>query len=212
MKRFLLGLFCVLVVSCASERSTRGDATLARIEKVAKESAAPPDSIPPNSSRSQTRAFNEPLAAQDTLIVVTNGVADTLETESILISRGLEAARQHYVAALAAEEAGDSTMVVPEFENANRILEQLQYYDVETNKDFIDLDKSVKDDYKKYIFSHRDLGRSASDQALLEQLNNDIESPAPTKIEVPKNDIAGTAVPASARFTGCAACHFSSSE
>jgi len=195
MKRFLLGFLCFLVVSCSSERSTKGDATLARIEKVAKESAASPDSIPPNSSRSQTSAFNEPVAPLDTQIVATNGAADTLETESVLISRGLEAARQHYVAALAAEEAGDSTLVVPEFENAMRMLEQLQYYDVETNKDFIDLDKSVTDDYKKYIASHRDLGRYASDFALFEQLRNDIESPTATKIEVPKNDIAGTTVP-----------------
>ncbi|MCX6142204.1 MAG: LysM peptidoglycan-binding domain-containing protein [Ignavibacteriales bacterium] len=131
----------------------------------------------------------------DTQIVATNGTADTVETESVLISRGLEAARQHYVAALAAQETGDSTLAVPEFENAMRILEQLQYYDVETNKDFIDLDKSVTDDYRKYIASHRDLGRYASDQALFEQLSNDIESPAATKIEVPKNDIAGTTVP-----------------
>jgi membrane-bound lytic murein transglycosylase D len=194
MKRYLLGLLCLLVVSCSSERSTRGEATLARMEKIAKKSASSRDSIPPSPPRTQNAPFNEPVALADTQIV-SNGIADTVETESVLISRGLEAARQHYVAALAAEEAGDSTMVVPEFENANRILEQLQYYDVEANKDFIDLDKSVKDDYKKYIKSHRDLGKSASDQALLVQLDNDIESSAPTKIEVPKNDIVGTMVP-----------------
>lgn len=195
MKRFLLGVLCFLVVSCSSERSTRGEATLARIKKIAQESAASTDTIPPNPSRSQTAAFSDPGVSADTQVVATNGSADTLETESILISRGLEAARQHYVAALAAEEVGDSTLVVPEFENAEKILEQLQYYDVDTNKDFIDLDKSVTDDYKKYIASHRDLGIYASDNALFEQLSNDIESPATTKIEVPKNDIAGTIVP-----------------
>ena len=195
MKRFLIGVLCLLVGSCSSERSTRGDETFARIEKIAKESAASQDSIPSHSSRSLNGAFNESVAPLDTQMVATNGAADTLETESLLISRGLEAARQHYVAALAAEEAGDSTLVVPEFENAKRILEQLQYYDVETNKDFIELDKSVTDDYRKYIASHRDLGRYASDFALFEQLSNDIESPAATKIEVPKNEIAGTTVP-----------------
>ena len=195
MKRFLLGVLCLLVVGCSSERSTRGEATFARIKKIAQESAAPTDTIPSNSTRLQTTSFTDTAVPADTQIVAANGAADSLESESLLIFRGLEAARQHYVAALAAEEAGDSTLVVPEFENAERILEQLQYYDVDTNKDFIDLDKSVTDDYKKYIAGHRDLGIYASDNALWEQLNNDIESPATTKIEVPKNDIAGTTVP-----------------
>jgi membrane-bound lytic murein transglycosylase D len=195
MKRFLIGSLCFFVVSCSSERSTRGDTTFSRIEKIAKESAASPDSIPPRSSRSQNGAFNGPIAPLDTQIVGANGTADSVETESVLISRGLESARQHYVAALAAQETGDSTRAVPEFENAMRILEQLQYYDVEANKDFIDLDKSVTDDYRKYIASHKDLGPGASDNALLEQLHNDIELPTATKIEVPKNDIAGTTVP-----------------
>jgi membrane-bound lytic murein transglycosylase D len=191
MKRFLIAIVCCVIASCSSERSTRGDATLSRIEKIAKESAASPDSILTHPSQKQNGGFNESPAAQDSQAVA----VDSLETESVLISRGLEAARQHYVAALAAEEAGDSTMVVPEFENAKRILDQLAYYDVETNKDFIDLDKSITEDYKKYISSHKDLGRFAGDFAVLEQLNNDIETPAATKIEVPKNDMVGTAVP-----------------
>jgi membrane-bound lytic murein transglycosylase D len=195
MKRFFLCFLCFLFASCSSDRSTRGEATFTRIEKIAKQSAASSDSIPSPTPWSRSAAANDPIAPPDTQLVATNGIADTSETESVLISRGLEAARQHYVAALAAEETGDSTMVVPEFENAKRILDQLQYYDVETNKDFIDLDKSVTDDYKKYIASHRDLGRYASDFALFEQLSNDIESPAATKIEVPKNDIGGTTVP-----------------
>jgi membrane-bound lytic murein transglycosylase D len=195
MKRFLIGFLCSLVVSCSSERSTRGDETFARIEKIAKESAASSDTIQPSTFKSHYGSFNNPVAPLDTQIVVANGGADTLETESVLISRGLEAARQHYVAALAAEEAGDSTQVVPEFENASNILEQLQYYDVETNKDFIDLDKSVTEDYKKYILSHKDFGPYAGNQALLVQLDHDIESPSAAKIDVPKNDIAGTTVP-----------------
>ena len=192
MKRFLLGVLCVLASSCSSDRATRGDAAITRIEKITKTAAAKSDSA---SSRSQNGAFNDPIAPADTQVAVTNGIADTVETESVLISRGLEAARQHYVGALAAEEAGDSTLVVPEFENAIGILDQVQNFDVETNRDFIDLDKSVKEDYKKYILSHKYLGKYASDQAALVQLDNAIESTAATKIEVPKNDIIGTTVP-----------------
>jgi membrane-bound lytic murein transglycosylase D len=193
MKQAIIGLLCILGVSCSSERSTKGEATLARIEKTINASPGS-DSLSRFPSKSQSVSYNDGVDS-DTLLVGANGVPDTTETESVLISRGLEAARQHYVAALAAQEAGDSTLVVPEFENANRILEQLQYFDVENNKDFLDLDKNVKDDYKKYIASHRYLGKYASDQAMLVQLDNDIESAAGTRIEVPKNDIVGTTVP-----------------
>jgi membrane-bound lytic murein transglycosylase D len=195
MKHFLISLLCVVLVSCSSERSTRGEATLARMGKIASQSPASSDTTPSHSSRNQIGPVVDAPAVADTQVVFFNGVPDTVETESVLISRGLEAARQHYIAALAAEEAGDSTMVVPEFENANQILEQLQYYDVDSNKDFIDLDKSVKEDYKKYISTHRYLGKYASDQAMLVQLDNDIETNGLPKIEVPKNDIAGTTVP-----------------
>ncbi len=194
MKQFLLGVLCLLMVSCSSERSTRGDETLARIEKITKQTAPPSDTIP-SSPQSKPVASKDSTSWPDSLAVGVNGVADTLETESVLISRGLELARQHYVAALAAQEAGDSTQAVPEFENAIRILEELQYYDIEGNKDFIDLDRNVIDDYKKYISTHSDLGRSASDFALLENLSNDIEKSGGAKVEIPTNEIVGTTVP-----------------
>lgn len=195
MKRFSLGVLCVLIVSCSSERSTREEAVLARIEKIARESNPPPDSIPPTPQSAQPGS-QDVASLPDSQDVGLNGIADTLETESVLVSRRLELARQHYVAALSSQETGDSTGVVREFETAISILNELIYYpDIETNKDFIDLNRSVIDDYEKYISTRSDLGRDASVFALRELLNTDIERSGGAKIEIPKTEIVGTTVP-----------------
>ncbi|HTY36680.1 MAG TPA: LysM peptidoglycan-binding domain-containing protein [Bacteroidota bacterium] len=121
---------------------------------------------------------------------------DTLETESAFISRQLELARQHYLTALSPQEPGDSTLVVDEFEAAISILNELTYHDdIETNKDYIDLSKSVIEDYQKYIDTHPMPGRDASVSALHEWLNSAIEKNGAVHVEIPKTEIIGTSVP-----------------
>ena len=196
MKRLILCLLCLQALSCSSSRSAREEAVLARIEKIAKDSGAPSDTIPPPQPSPQTTPRPFVISAPDTQAVGTNGVTDTLETESAFISRQLELARQHYVAALSSQETGDSTLIVDEFEAAISILNELTYHDdIETNKDYVDLSKSVIEDYQKYIVTHPMPGREASVSALHEWLNSAIEKSGVSLVEIPKNEIIGTAVP-----------------
>jgi len=196
MKRLILCLLCLQALSCSSSRSAREEAFLARIQKIANDSGTPSDTIPPPQPSPQTAPKPSIIAAPDTQAVGTNGVADSLETESAFISRQLELARQHYVAALSSQETGDSILIVDEFEAAINILNELTYHDdIETNKDYIDLSKSVIEDYQKYIVTHPMPGREASVSALHEWLNSAIEKTGIPPVEIPKNEIIGTAVP-----------------
>jgi membrane-bound lytic murein transglycosylase D len=195
MKRLIILFLGFVVLSCSSSRSTREEAAMARIEKIVKESNTPPDTIPPAAQASGTQSQAFASAANDTL-PAGNGFADTLETESAFVSRQLELARQHYVAALGSQEAGDSTLTVDEFEAAINILNELTYHDdIESNKDYLDLSKSVIEDYQKYIDTHPMPGRDASVSALHEWLNSAIEKNGAPHVEIPKNEIVGTAVP-----------------
>ncbi len=195
MKNLIPFSLCFLVLGCTSQQSTRHEEVLARMEKIARESSSSSDS----SYLAQQDPPKKPvpsIAIPDSDLVVTEGISDTVETESVLISKQLEAARRHYVAALESQENGDSTLAVGEFEAAIGILNELLYYpDIESNKDFIDLSKSVIDDYQKYIDTHTDLGSEASVDALRALANNDIENSSAAPIEIPKNEIVGTSVP-----------------
>ena len=195
MKYTLPFIFALLILGCSSTQSAREAEILARIEKIAQESTSSPDSTLLLQYRPKQPVVEPAVADSD--LVISEGIADTVEAESILISKQLEAARKHYVAALESQENGDSTAVVAEYEAAIGILNELLYYpDIETNKDFLDLNKSVIDDYQKYIDSHPALeGGGASVFALRELANNAIEKAAAPPIAIPKEDIVGTAVP-----------------
>lgn len=121
---------------------------------------------------------------------------DTVEQQQLYLSQKLEAARLHYLAALAAQEVGDSTLSAVEFENAIATLNELSYLpDIESNKEFTDLSQSVLEDYEKYIASIDDLGPGASVFALREKLSQIIEKVDPETVKFPHEEIAGTAVP-----------------
>ncbi len=196
MKRLTILVLGFMVLSCSSSRSTREEALIARIEKISKESSTPADTI---STPSQVPGpHSQPLlsSANDTLAAGLNGSADTLETETAFVSRQLELARQHYVVALSSQETSDSTLTVDEFEAAINILNELTYHDdIEANKDYLELSKSVIEDYQKYIDTHPMPGREASVSALHEWLNSAIEKNGAPHVEIPKNEIIGTAVP-----------------
>jgi len=200
MRRVLLCVLCALGLSCSSERSTRTESMFARIEQEAKQSSSsgspfrtsPSDSLTGFLTQDSTGGTSrQVLRGADTL-----AVADTLEDESVLIAQKLEQARQHYLSALSAQESGDSTLSEREFEHAINILNELSYFpDIESNKDFTDLSRSVIDDYDKYIATIDQLGPDASIFALREKLNIEIEKPGPAEIAIPKYDVEGTTVP-----------------
>lgn len=195
MKNLTLGILSLLVLSCSSQRSTREEEVFARIEKIAQESSASADSLQ-SPQQVPSRLPAPEISVSDTDLVAAEGVADTLEAETILISKQLETARRHYVAAIESEQDGDSTSAVTEYEAALNILNELIYYpDIESNKDFLDLSKSVTDDYQKYIDTRADLPPNASVFALRELANRAIEKSNGTAIEIPRNEIEGTTVP-----------------
>lgn len=204
MHRIIVGVVCVLMLGCSSNSLTRKDSIFARIEQESKKSSPPAfhsavADAPPVNNPTPTVIIS-PSVPSDSVAALkdTNDVAvkDSLDEESLVIAQKLEQARQHYLAALSAQEAKDSTLSEQEFENSIQILNELSYFpEIESNKDFTDLSRSVIEDYEKYIATIDDVGPNASIFALREKLSQDIESSAETTIEIPKNDITGFAVP-----------------
>lgn len=93
-----------------------------------------------------------------------------------IIAQSLESARKHYIAALRAENEGDSIRSADEFEFAINILNELSYYPgIETNQDFNDLSLSIVEDYGLYIANIDSLGDQTSIFALREKLNELLE-------------------------------------
>lgn len=108
----------------------------------------------------------------------------------------LERARQHYRGALNLQEQRDSTQSAAEFESAIGILNELAYFpNIDTNRDFNDLSRSVIQDYEKYIATIDSLGSQTSIFALREKLNQIDESAESPEQDAPKAVINTTAIP-----------------
>jgi membrane-bound lytic murein transglycosylase D len=107
--------------------------------------------------------------------VITDSEIDSSNGESgsdILINQSLEAARNHYMAALEADTNGDSVKSATEFEYAIEIMNELSYYpNIEKNQDFNELSRSIIEDYETYITNIDSLGEESSIFALREKLN-----------------------------------------
>ncbi|MBI3004182.1 MAG: LysM peptidoglycan-binding domain-containing protein [Ignavibacteriales bacterium] len=104
-------------------------------------------------------------------------------------------ARQHYVSALTAQEAKDTSLSEVEFEEAIQILNELSDFpDIESNKDFTDLFKSVVEDYEKHITVIDRLGPYASIFAIREKLSQDVELIDTGEVKIPRDEIKGTTI------------------
>ena len=114
--------------------------------------------------------------------------------DSAVVEERLEAARQEWLRALAAEQRKDKNEVVRRFEGAIDILNRLIYFpNVNENKDFQELTKSVIEDYEKYVSKIDVLPPSASIFALRQKFNEEL---AKMDIRnVPKPDVIKTQVP-----------------
>jgi len=89
-----------------------------------------------------------------------------------LTEQMLERALGHYLAALEAQESGDSAHSAGEFEYSINILNELSYYPgIDSSKEFNDLSRSIIESYEKYISSIDRLDSTASVFALREKLN-----------------------------------------
>jgi membrane-bound lytic murein transglycosylase D len=119
------------------------------------------------------------------------------EIDSAIIEERLEAARQEWLRALAAEQRKDKNEVVRRFEGAIDILNRLIYFpNVNENKDFQELTKSVIEDYEKFVAKIDVLPPSASIFALRQKFNEEMSKMDIRNIPIPKSSALGkTQVP-----------------
>jgi len=108
----------------------------------------------------------------------------------------LEEARQHYLSAISAQEAGDTVRSSTQFEETISILDELSYVpEIESNKDFNDLSRAVVEDYEHYIARIDSLGPNSSIFALREKLNQITEQADTAATSAPSEVIQGTTIP-----------------
>lgn len=92
-----------------------------------------------------------------------------------IVSEMLEQARQYYVVALAKQELKNTNETISNFESALKIINSLSYYPgIEENEAYAELEKSILDDYKKYVDSLSDLPADASFAALEEWMGKTV--------------------------------------
>jgi membrane-bound lytic murein transglycosylase D len=100
-----------------------------------------------------------------------------------VVSEMLEQARQLYVAALAKQELNSTTETINNYESALRIINNLSYYpSIEQNEAFVELQKSIIEDYKKYVDGLTELPVDASFAALEEWMGKTMPEIKPNVI------------------------------
>lgn len=122
----------------------------------------------------------------DTLAVPASG---TLEDR-------LEQARRHYLRALQAQSAVDTSLSAREFEKAIDILLDLgESPDISKNIEYNDLLRAVIEDYERYIISIDRLSPESSVFALREKLISEVDSIDISSIRVPSAPPVKTEIP-----------------
>ena len=188
MRRFVVTFLSFVILSCSSERTIRS-----HIDTISQSSNSSDINI-------KSRTADSINGSIDTSIIKLNGngssSVDTSDYDLELILQRLEQARQHYLLALASQEAGDSLSCGTEFETAIQILNELsEYAHIDSSKEYLDLSKSLIEDYEKYITQIDSLGPDASVYALREKLNQVVEQGDTTGLKIPRIEIKGTQVP-----------------
>ncbi len=103
--------------------------------------------------------------------------------KSGIVSEMLEQARQYYVVALAKQELNSTNETVSNYESALKIINSLSYYPgIEENEAYVELEKSILDDYKKYVDGLSELPVDVSFAALEEWMGK-----AVSELQVEKN-------------------------
>jgi membrane-bound lytic murein transglycosylase D len=199
--RYFVFSVAVIAISCTNKEATKNQVT----------SFSPPDSNLPAQQKTQSiqappfadtlsdslapnlPTFTEMVAA-DTL----TGFAVQDTSEDAAVAEKLEKARQHYVLALASQESGDTAVSEQEFEASIQLINELsEMPGIENNRDFVDLGRSVLEDYERYIAQVNNLSPYASLFALREKLSQVVEqdssSIGPTSF--PIDEIKGAQVP-----------------
>jgi len=123
MRYYRLLFLSILLLQCSSQESFRTESTESLpASHLVNEAAIPPsvDGIPGPGSDSPVSNTHSPISLTADTVKSRTALApkDTLEPQQLYISQRLEDARLHYLAALAAQDAGDSTRCADEFEMA----------------------------------------------------------------------------------------------
>ena len=109
-----------------------------------------------------------------------------------IVSEMLEQARQYYVLALAKQQLNNTNETVADYESALKIINNLSYYPgIEENEAYVELEKSILDDYKKYVDGLSELPTDVSFAALEEWMGKTVPElqmeKAGKEVEIPKD-------------------------
>ena len=205
MRQFIGTVLAIFLVGCASHQSVRpssGSGTGPSDPPV------PPSTASWAQSSSSPRGPASPAAsAAETSFVAVDSLAFRPRSGALLpiggsgddseyVYQRLEQARQHYLLAIASQEAGDTLSAEQEFETAIQELSDLgDLPGLDSTKDFLDLSKSVVEDYQKFIDQIDSLSPYASLNALQEKLNQALDQGERTGLSVPQEEIRGTRIP-----------------
>lgn len=100
-----------------------------------------------------------------------NNFADTNDSLNInsaqIVNEMLETARLEYISALAKQDLGYTEAAINSYESSLKTIESLSYFPgIEENETYIELEKSIVEDYKKYIASLPEIPKNVSTSAL----------------------------------------------
>lgn len=105
----------------------------------------------------------------------TSSTAKAKVKPTVIVSELLEEARQNYVNALAKQEANSTTEAINYYEAALRIINNLSYYpDIDDNEAYSELEKSITEDYQKFVDGLTELPEDVSFAALEEWMKKSL--------------------------------------
>jgi membrane-bound lytic murein transglycosylase D len=103
-----------------------------------------------------------------------DSITVAIQTEAI-INEMLENSRQLYVEALTRQEQDSASRALATFDSALTIISELSYYpNIDENEAYLELEKSIIDDYNLYIGKLDKLPEDAPNYAVEEWMNNNI--------------------------------------
>ncbi len=119
-------------------------------------------------------------------VVVVDTPKTQISTQGIVVTL-LENVRQNYISALKYEEDGQMINAIQEFEKAVALLNNISFYpDIDNISDFVELEKSVLEDYQKLIDKLDELPTDVSLSSLNEWLDRKITSFEAINVKTPE--------------------------
>ena len=200
MQRFFVTILSFLLLSCSSQMTlgSRQGSEGKPVAVVTADTAQRQQMSTPDTAKTEVSPSDVVLPSLDSLHAanVERIAPDTTFGDAVEITEQLELARQHYLTAQSAQDAGDTTDAENEYEQAIQTLNTLaDETNAEQSRDFQDLSTSVVEDYEKLLIASGKIDQNTSIFALREILSEVVDQPDTSHVVVPKVDIKGTTVP-----------------